>query len=333
VARRSRRRPGRHPEVTGSAKFPVYDEMQKTDSVVNSVVSALTPSIDEVRTFWEAHPCGEETSTAKESLEYFLGIEHYRYTNAPFIAKVAGFNRFAGRRVLEIGCGLGTDGVQFAKAGADYVGVDLTEAAVELARQNFSARGLRGEFLTVNAEQLPFPADSFDHVYSFGVIHHTPNPGAVLDEIWRVVRPEGTVTVTVYNRTSINYYVEIMFLRRLGRALLRPAWASVLIAKTLGLPREKLDGHRENLLKIPRPTHEQWVSMNTDGPACPLARVYSAAEAGALFERFGDVRMEVHFFDTSHWPLIGRLLSEGAANAIGTRFGWYRSIYAQKQLA
>jgi 2-polyprenyl-3-methyl-5-hydroxy-6-metoxy-1,4-benzoquinol methylase len=186
-------------------------------------VSVSTPSISEVRTFWEAHPCGEETSTAEDSLEYFLGVEHYRYTNAPFILNVAQFRRFAGRRVLEIGCGLGTDGAQFAKAGADYVGVDLTHAAVELARQNFSARGLRGEFLTVDAEYLPFPADSVDHVYSFGVIHHTPNPAAIVDEIWRVVRPGGTVTVAVYNRTSINYYVEIMFLRKLGRALLRPA--------------------------------------------------------------------------------------------------------------
>jgi 2-polyprenyl-3-methyl-5-hydroxy-6-metoxy-1,4-benzoquinol methylase len=296
-------------------------------------VSVSTPSINEVRTFWEAHPCGEETSTAEDSLEYFLGLEHYRYTNAPFILNVAQFRRFAGRRVLEIGCGLGTDGAQFAEAGADYVGVDLTQAAVELARRNFSVRGLRGEFLTVDAEQLPFPADSFDHVYSFGVIHHTPNPTAIVDEIRRVLRPGRTVTVTVYNRASINYYVEIMFLRKLGRALLRPAWAPALMARTLGLPRNKLDAHRENLLRIPRPTREQWVSMNTDGPDCPLARAYSAAEAGALFERFEDVRMEVHFFDRSHWPFIGRVVSDRAERAIGTRFGWYRSVYGRKQLA
>jgi 2-polyprenyl-3-methyl-5-hydroxy-6-metoxy-1,4-benzoquinol methylase len=283
--------------------------------------------------FWEAHPCGEETSAGGSPLAYFLGLEQYRYTNAPFILDVGHFEQFSGRRVLEIGCGLGTDGAQFAKAGADYVGVDLTEAAVEFARSNFSARGLRGEFLKADAEQLPFRADSFDHVYSFGVVHHTPNPTAVMHEIRRVLRPGGTVSVTVYNRTSINYYVEIMFLRKLGRALLRPAWAPALLARTLRLPRKKLDGHRENLLRIPHPTHEQWVSMNTDGPECPLARVYSASEAKALFERFEDVRMEVHFFDRSHWPLVGRLVSERAAEAIGTRLGWYRSVYARKAVA
>jgi SAM-dependent methyltransferase len=296
-------------------------------------VLASTPSIDEVRKFWEAHPCGEETSAAEGSLEYFLGVEHYRYRNAPFILNVAQFGRFAGRRVLEIGCGLGTDGAQFAKAGADYVGVDLTQTAVELARQNFSARGLPGEFLTVDAEQLPFPRDSIDHVYSFGVIHHTPNPASIIDQIWRVLRPGGTVAVGVYNRTSINYYVEIMFLRKLGRALLHPAWAPAVIARALGLPRDKLHGHRENLFRVPHPTRAQWVSMNTDGPACPLARVYSAAEAAALFERFEDVRTEVHFFDKRHWPGLGRLLSDGAASAIGKRFGWYRIIRARKQLA
>lgn len=296
-------------------------------------MAAQTPSIEEVRTFWEAHPCGEETSTAENSLEYFLGIEDYRYRNAPFILKIAQPEQFAGRRVLEIGCGLGTDGAQFAKAGADYVGVDLTQAAVELARRNLSARGLQAEFLTVDAEQLPFRAGSFDHVYSFGVIHHTPNPTVVMDEIHRVLRPGGTVTAAVYNRTSINYYVEIMFLRRLGRILLRPSWAPHLLSKTLGLARTKLDGHRENLFRIPRPTREQWISMNTDGPDCPLARVYSVEEARALFARFADVRSEVYFFDRSHWPLVGRLLSARAGEAIGTRFGWYRCAYACKQLA
>jgi len=299
----------------------------------NDLVAAQTPSIEEVRTFWEAHPCGEKTSSSEDSLEYFLGVEHYRYTNAPHILNVAQFERFAGRRVLEIGCGLGTDGAQFAKAGADYVGVDLTGAAVELARRNFSARGLRAEFLTVDAEQLPFRADSFDHVYSFGVIHHTPYPATVVDEIRRVLRPGGTVTVMVYNRTSINYYVEIMLLRKLGRALLRPAWAPALLASTLGLPREKLDGHRKNLFRIPRPTHEQWVSMNTDGPDCPLARVYSAAEARAFFECFEDVRTEVHLFDKSHWPFVGSVISDRAGEAIGARFGWHRHVYARKQLA
>jgi SAM-dependent methyltransferase len=153
----------------------------------SELTTTETPSIEDVGAFWESHPCGHETATGDDELDYFLGVERYRYENVPFIPKVACFEAFANKRVLEIGCALGTDGAQFAKAGADYVGVDLTEAGVALARRNFAVRGLKGEFLAVDAEQLPFPSDSFDHVYSFGVIHHTPRPAAMVDEIRRLL--------------------------------------------------------------------------------------------------------------------------------------------------
>jgi hypothetical protein len=145
-----------------------------------------------------------------------------------------------------------------------------------------------------------------------------------------VLKPHGTVTAMLYNRTSINYYVEIMFLRKLGRLLLRPQGAPALMARTLGLPRAKLERHRAHLLRIPHPTREQWVSMNTDGPDCPLARVYSAEEARALFEGFDDVETEVHLFDRSHWPYLRRLISDRVAEVIGARFGWNRIVRATK---
>src|SRR5436305_8590092 len=121
-----------------------------------------------------------------------------------------------------------------------------------------------------------------------------------------------------------------MFLRRLGRTMLRPSWSPRVLSGVLRLPQAKLEGHRQNLLRIPRPTHEQWISMNTDGPDCPLARVYSPSEARALFTEFTDFRTEVHHFDRSHWPLVGRLISDELTTAIGTRFGWCRMIYARK---
>jgi SAM-dependent methyltransferase len=285
---------------------------------------------DAVRDFWERNPCGHETSEAADRLTYFLEIERRRYESAPWIRDAACFARFRGQCVLEIGCGMGTDGAQFAQAGAEYVGVDLTESAVVLARENFARRGLEGEFLAVDAERLPFPAGSFDHVYSFGVIHHTPRPQAIVQEIDRVLRPGGTVTAMVYNRSSINYYAEIMVLRKLARALLRPAWVPGILARLLGLPEAKLEGHRINLLRLPHPTLEQWVSMNTDGPECPLARVYSAPEAKALFGGFEGVGTDVYMFDRSHWPFVGRLVSDRLASAIGRRAGWNRMVYARK---
>jgi SAM-dependent methyltransferase len=115
------------------------------------------PSIDGVRTYSEGDPCGQDTAAADGTrLEYFLGVERYRYASAPSSPDVAQFEQFAGKRVLEIGCGLGPDGAQFARAGAEYVGVDLTQAALDLARENFEVRGLPGQFVRVDAEQLPF---------------------------------------------------------------------------------------------------------------------------------------------------------------------------------
>src|SRR5262249_48013185 len=154
--------------------------------------------------------------------------------------------------------------------------------------------GVPGSLSVVNAEkQLPFQDASFDHVYSFGVIHHSPTPERIVREIHRVLRRGGTCTVMLYNRTSINYYIEIMFLRKLFRWLLLPALAPRLIAAITGFDRWKLEGHREALIKKGKLSAEQWVSMNTDGPFCPLARVYDRHAAVALFEPFGAVRQEV----------------------------------------
>ena len=283
--------------------------------------------IDSVRSFWNANPCDTPKAENKEDrLAFFMGIEATRYGEQPHIRDVAQFDRFEGRRVLEIGCGVGTDGAQFARAGADYFGVDLTDAAVALASENFALRGLSGTFQRVNAEALPFPEASFDHVYSFGVIHHTVQPEKIVAEIRRVLKPGGTFSVMLYNRTSANYYLQILFLRRLGRMLLRPAFAPGLFARVLRLPLAKLEGHRTQMLRIPNPTREQWISMNTDGPDCPLARVYSAAEVRRLFSDFSDVQTSVEHFDRSHWPLIGNLIPDRVSRWIGRRLGWHRMI-------
>jgi SAM-dependent methyltransferase len=293
-------------------------------------LSARTPTIERVKEYWETDPCGRDTATADDRLRYFLDVESYRYDSAPSIPEIARFASHRGNRVLEIGCGLGTDGAQFALAGADYVGVDLTEAAVALARENFGVRGLQGEFLNADAERLPLASESFDHVYSFGVIHHSPDPSRIVAEIRRVLKPGGTFTVMLYNRTSVNYYVEIMFLRKAGRMLLRPKVSPALLARLLQLPVATLDGHRQKLLRNPHPTHEQWVSMNTDGPDCPLSRVYSATQALELFVGFDDLMTEVRHFDRGHWSVFGRALSDDMSERLGRRVGWLRIVRGRK---
>ena len=177
---------------------------------------------DRVRAFWQANPCGTKFTDAEEgSRLFFERVEEHRYRTEWHIPAAADFAGSRGKRVLEIGCGLGTDGAQFAKAGAIYTGVDLTDAAVGLARRRFELDGLPGEFRVADAENLDFAGETFDIVYSHGVLHHTPDTARAIGEAHRVLRPGGRAVVMLYHRDSYNYRVNIGMLRRVGARLLR----------------------------------------------------------------------------------------------------------------
>jgi SAM-dependent methyltransferase len=164
-----------------------------------------TASIEDVLTYWNRRPCNVRHSTKEVGTrEYFDEVEARKYFVETHIPAFADFRRWAGRRVLEIGCGLGTDAVNFARAGAVYTGVDVSNVSLELARKRFDVFGLSGELLCVNGEELDtrFPAGTFDLVYSFGVIHHTPNPRAVIERARTLVRPDGELRMMLYARHS-----------------------------------------------------------------------------------------------------------------------------------
>jgi SAM-dependent methyltransferase len=292
-----------------------------------------TPSLQEVRAFWDAHPCGSAISQRNDRRGYFAEIRQKRYSTESHIPIIARFEAFADKDVLEIGCGIGTDGVEFARHDARYVGVDLSPRSLALAREQFDLWGLHGELLVADAERIPFEGGGFDHVYSFGVIHHSPDPAAIVSEIHRVLRPGGTFCVMLYNRSSINYRVEIMLLRRLVRLLLYPRAAPRLLARALGLDREKLERHRSVMLESDDIDSARWLSINTDGPDCPLARVYSEEEAADLFREFVDVESSVWFFDQRHWPLLGRLVPARLRKALGRQWGWHRVVCGRKAAA
>lgn len=286
--------------------------------------------ITEVKEFWNENPCQSDLSTAQDRRRYFEEISRNRFGKREWhVPTVAAFHNYRGKDVLEIGCSIATDGLEFAKNGANYTGIDLTPNAIEMARERFQLFDVPGRFEVANAEErIPFPDETFDHAYSFGVIHHSPVPERIVGEIHRVLRKGGTCTVMLYNRSSINYYIEIMFLRKLFRHLLRPKWMPSLLAKVTGFDQWKLEGHRETLTK--NLTHEQWVSMNTDGPYCPLAKVYNDGEAAELFKDFAEVRQEVWEFNVDHWPGLSKILPKSVERWIGRQWGWHRMIYARK---
>lgn len=158
-----------------------------------------------VREFWERSPCGatDATQAHEGTLEFFEEVEKQRYTGDDFMPEVVGFDQWKGKKVLEVGCGLGTDLLQFARGGAEVYAVDLTERAAALACKRLGLYGLKGSVSISDSENLPFQTDSFDLVYSWGVIHHTPNTEAAAREIMRVCKPGGHVLVMLYHRRSV----------------------------------------------------------------------------------------------------------------------------------
>jgi ubiquinone/menaquinone biosynthesis C-methylase UbiE len=156
-----------------------------------------------VRSFWERTPCGSWDATAPEGTpEYFQQIERRRYELEPFIPELADFASARDQAVLEIGVGLGTDHVQFARAGAHLSGVDLTPKSIELVGRRLELEGLSSDLQNADAESLPFEDGSFDVVYSWGVLHHTPDTPAAVREAIRVLRPGGRICVMLYSRRS-----------------------------------------------------------------------------------------------------------------------------------
>lgn len=288
-------------------------------------------TLDDVQEFWHMNPCGSDTARQYgDRLQYFREIEAHRYSTEPHIPRVAGFGKFAARAVLEIGCGMGTDGSQFAARGALYTGVDLSAASVNFSKERFRLMGLPGNFAVCNAEDLPFSDNSFDHIYSFGVIHHSPNPEGIAGEMYRVLRPGGTFTVMLYNRTSLNFKVEIMGIRKAFRWLLLPSFAVPLLSAIIGVSKDKLARHRQILIQRPRMSEPEWVSINTDGPDCPLSRVYSASEALRLFDQFCDVTTEVYHLSRRHPPITGRLVPGFIRPQLGEKWGWHRIVSGRK---
>jgi SAM-dependent methyltransferase len=286
-----------------------------------------------VRDFWQQNPCGKKFSDAEiGTLEFFESVEQHRYSKEWHIPIAADFAGASGKKVLEIGCGLGTDGAQFTRAGADYTGVDLTDAAVELARKRFELSGLIGKFRTADAENLDFENESFDIVYSHGVLHHTPDTARAVREVHRVLKLDGRAIVMLYHRNSYNYRVSIRVLRRFGAHLLRFEPGLRLVNLLTGEPIESLRDHarrfKEDAASYLSP--DELLNQNTDGAGNPLARVYSRKQARELFRDFARVEFKVFFLNKRFIPIVGNMIPRSVESKLASRWGWHLWIYASK---
>jgi len=163
-------------------------------------------SIRAVQDYWDRRPCNiRHSGKPVGNREYFDEVEQRKYYVEPHIPAFAGFDRWSGKRILEVGCGIGTDTINFARAGASVTAVDLSERSLEIAQRRAQVYGLKNiKFIQANVEELTdtLAGQRFDLVYSFGVIHHTPNPVKALSQISALMQPGGTLKIMVYHRYS-----------------------------------------------------------------------------------------------------------------------------------
>ncbi|HJQ26806.1 MAG TPA: class I SAM-dependent methyltransferase [Blastocatellia bacterium] len=286
-----------------------------------------------VHDFWQANPCGVKFADAEiGSREFFDAVERHRYRTESHIPQVVDFARWRDREVIEVGCGLGTDAINFARHGARYTGVDLTEASIALVEKRFTLEGLTATLRVADAEALPFADDRFDLFYSHGVLHHTPDTERAIDEAYRVLRPGGTALVMLYHKNSYNYYVNIMTLRRLGVRLLGFDWGPKLVRRLTGEDEARLLQLQQAYRRDPRRllAPDEFLNQNTDGAGNPLARVYTRRDAARMFARFREVRTEVHFLNKRWIPLVGRFLPRAVERQLASRVGWHLWIIAKK---
>jgi ubiquinone/menaquinone biosynthesis C-methylase UbiE len=167
---------------------------------------------------WTKDPCGHDPANGEPGTPgYVHRLLAARRLYAPWMAEELDYAATRGKRVLDVGCGQGIDVVEYAFAGAEVVGIDLTPRHVELARKHLTLMGLEGMVTRADAESLPFADDVFDQVSSNGVLHHTPDMGAALREMHRVTKPGGAAVIVVYNRSSLHYWLDQVILNGLLR--------------------------------------------------------------------------------------------------------------------
>ena len=176
--------------------------------------------------FWNEASCGEALYLSGADLASFTAQAHRRYELEPFILDFAEFEEAKGKKVLEIGVGLGADHQKFAEAGADLYGIDLTDRAVSHTRHRLACFGLASSLDVGDAEQLAFATETFDTVYSWGVLHHSPATPKAITEVWRVLKRGGEARIMIYHKWSM---VGLMLWIRYALLRLRPFTSLVTI--------------------------------------------------------------------------------------------------------
>jgi len=254
------------------------------------------PDKESVKAYWDNEPCGTGGIGHPEgSLEYYEAIAKNRDRLEPFIADYAQFWKWKGKKVLEVGCGTGSDLVRFAKAGAIVTGIDLSTRSAALAKHRLRVYGRRGDIFVGDAEELPFEGGEFSMAYSWGCLHHTPHTEKAIGEMHRVLEPGGRICVMLYHKRSlVGLQMYLLF------GLLR------------GKPFRGLDDILAN-------HHES-----------PGTKAYTVGEVKQMFSAFRDVEVSIQttIYDRRHRR--DRYLPEWVGRIIPRGLGWHLIIRGEK---
>jgi ubiquinone/menaquinone biosynthesis C-methylase UbiE len=268
-----------------------------------------------VKDHWEAETCGTRYGQEADRRLYFEGISEARYSLEPYIPSFADFAGAAGKSVLEIGVGAGADFQNWCEHAGHATGVDLTERAIALTRERLALNNIPGSrytLRTADAEKLPFDDDSFDQVYSWGVLHHTPNTERAFREVFRVLRPGGRVKAMVYHV---------------------PSWTGAMLYLQHGPARGKF-----------RTSLKEAIYKNLESPG---TKAYTVGEASQLLGKVGftDLNLSTKLgpgdlltikpskkYDTPVHKIIWRAYPRWLVRLLGDRYGLYLLIEARKPL-
>jgi len=250
---------------------------------------------DEVRDFWQKNPlCATGIPYPLGSREYFEFYNKLRedIESIPYSYALHEYKHFVGKRVLDVGSGNGYVLSKYAAEGAEVCGIDITQSAIDLCIKRFEYLQLKGNFQVADAQHIPFPDNTFDCVFSMGVLHHVPDTQKAIDEIYRVLKPDGRLIVMFYHRNAAKY--QFMF----------RVWSLFT-----GKPREQLVNE-------------------FDGVGNPKGTVFSRTELATMLAKFSDINMHVGYLSSGDIVIRGsRYLPGNLFKPLSPLIG--RNLYAK----
>lgn len=276
---------------------------------------------NEIKSFWHNHPNARHLLKSREGTKEFFE-EHDGVVKrlCPYLHEVLDYERCRGKRVLEVGCGMGGQARQMAEKANEFYAIDLAPKSIELTRKRFRIYGINTErIFQGDAENLPFKDASFDLVYSNGVIHHTPDTAKAAKDIFRVMKPDAEAIIMVYHKNSVFWWWDIMIKNKVYYALVKimPEYIIRIAARF----KPSLLSLKVNLADTPWCALGQYSLAAADGHGNPHTKVFTKKEAKELFADFTVIRFDIRGLRNKIFYRFRK---------IEKRFGFLLFIYLRK---